>query len=218
MANLQSNIWLVYPETFEPFTFTGGKIVYITEEAEPIFRTHPAIITASALLPPIEAIQAELDGRMFESVTLYEQYLQQEEADPYISILVAAAIRQIPIGIMFGKEEMESLKFPMMFIDFLYKAYGLVVGIPEKIKPAIMEQALPFDLGKLYSMNIIDAKEFMLKHPNLPMHPLAMSKLIYDFNPAVKEKNLQSYTEYFQQWRAAIAESGKFLMDPMVAL
>ena len=223
MANYPAKIWLITPEEFEAFTFTGGKVVYIVEEADPMFATHPAIITAGALLPPIEAIQYELDGRMFESNVLYAQYLQQEEADPYISIILAAAIKQIPVAIMFGKDEM-NMQFPKMLIDFLYKSYGLVLGIagatPDTaINPYILEEFVPFDLAKLYSMDIIDYPTFMVMHPDMPIHQMAISKLAYENNPVVNEKDFAHYMEYFEYMRKAILNNGRrFLIDPLVAL
>ena len=106
MANYPINIWVINEDEFDEFTYTGGKVIYIAEEISPRFQTHPAIITAGGLLPPMDAIRAELDGSMFECSNIYEQYLQTEEADPFISIIIAAGLRQIPIGIMFGKDEM----------------------------------------------------------------------------------------------------------------
>lgn len=216
MANYPMNIWVITEEEFDEFTFTGGKVVYIVEEPHPRFATHPAIITAGALLPPIEAIQAELDGNMFESVAMYENYLQREEADPYISILIAAALKQIPIGIMFGRDEL-NMQFPKMLIDFVYKYYGLVFGIKNKIQPYIIEEMLPLDLAKLYNMNIIDYPTFMEKHPPLPIHAMAISKMAYEVRPVVKTKDFQNYVEYFEMVRNAIySNGGKFLVDPLV--
>ena len=116
-----SNMWLIGHNEFEGFTFTGGKVVYIAEDVEPIYKNHPAIITAAALLPPVEAVQAEFDDRLMDASMIYTQYLQGEEADPFISILVAAAIQKVPIGIMFGENEID-MQFPKVFIDFLYNS------------------------------------------------------------------------------------------------
>lgn len=218
MADYPINIWVITEQEFESFTFTGGKVIYIAESVEPRYATHPAIITAGALLPPMEAIQAELDDRIFEAYTMYEYYLQHEEADPFISILIAAAIKQIPVGIMFGRDE-SNMQFPKMLIDFVYRYYGLVLGIIGEIQPYIVEEMLPFDLAKLYNMNIIDYPTFMEKHPPLPIHPSAISKLVYEVNPVVVSKDLQHYVEYFEMIRKSIYNNGrKFLMDPLVAL
>lgn len=218
MADYPMNIWVIGENEFESFTYTGGKVIYIVEEPDPKYATHPAIITAGALLPPIEAIQMELDGSILESNMIYEQYLQKEEADPYVSIIIAAALKQVPIGIMFGKDEM-NLQFPKMFIDFMYRFYGLVFGIQNKIRPYIVEEMIPFDLAKLYCMNIIDYPTFMEKHPPLPIHPMVIPRLAYDTNPAVAVKDQAHYAEYFENARKVIHNNGgRFLVDPLVGI
>lgn len=218
MANYPINIWVISENEFDEFAFTGGKVVYIADEPHPIYKTHPSIITAGALLPPIDAIQAELDDRMFEAISIYENYLMREEADPYISILIAAAVKQIPIGIMFGRDEL-NMQFPKMLIDFVYRHYGLVLGIKGKIQPYIEEERLPIDLAKLYCMNIIDYPTFMEKHPPLPICQFCLSKLAVEVNPVVDKKDMNSYINYFESMRKMIQENGgKFLIDPLEGL
>lgn len=218
MSNYPMKIWVINEDEFEAFTYTGGKVIYIAEDLSTRYATHPALITAGSLLSPIEAIQAELDGDLMTSNEIYEQYLESEEANQYVSIIVAAAIQQIPIGIMFGRDEME-MQFPKMFIDHMYKCYGLVFGINGKIDPCILEEYIPVDLCKLYNMNIIDVQTFMMKHPPLlPIFEGAIPKLIYELNPPVKDKDFFHYAEYFENMKKAIYEGGKFLIDPFVGL
>ena len=218
MANYPANIWVIDDNEFDSFTCTGGKVVYISEELDPRYATHPAIITAGALLPPVDAVRAELDGNLLDSMMLYEAYLLREEADPYISILLAAALNQIPIGILFGRDE-KNMQFPKMLIDFVYKYYGLVLGLSGKVQPHIVEEMMPIMLAKLYMMDIIDYKTFMEKHPVLPINPMVISKMIYEVNPVVDIKDIQHYTEYFEMTRNAIQNNnGRFLVDPLEAL
>lgn len=216
MANYPTNIWLLTEDEFDHFTFTGGKVIYIAEEPAPRFKTHPAIITAGALLPPFEAIQMELDGNIMDATVLYERYLMSEEADIYVSIILAAALKQIPIGLMFGRDEV-NMQFPKLFINFLFKAYGLVIGVNNKLVPSIMEEALPNDLAKLYCMNIIDYPTFMEKHPQLPINPVVISKMAIEVNPLVNEKNINGYMEYFERIKEYTKRNGGSLpIDPMV--
>lgn len=218
MPNYPMNIWLIDENEFDSFTFTGGKVICIAEEPNSRFITHPAIVTAGALLPPFEAIQAELDGNMLESEALYTQYLQSAEADPYIITLVAAAIKQVPIGIMFGRDE-SNFQFPKTFINFMYKVYGLVFGLTNRIQPYVEEAFIPLDLARLYSMNMIDYQTFMERHPPLPIHYSIISKLAYDINPLVPVRDMQHYVEYFENVRKTVQDNGgKFLVDPLVAL
>lgn len=217
MANYPMNIWVINENEFESFTYTGGKVIYIAEQPEPKFASHPAIVTAGALLPPVDAIQAELDDRLMEANIMYSQYLQNEEADPYISVIITAAFEGVPIGMMFGRDEM-NMKFPAMLIDFLYMSYGLILGVPGKVNPQIVEDFIPQDLAKLYNQNIIDYQLFMTKHPNMPIHPAAISKLAYEINPIVDNRDFEHFSEYFNKAREAMSKYGKFLVDPMEAV
>lgn len=218
MANYPANIWIINEDEFDSFIYTGGKVIYIVEEPEPKYTAHPAIITAGALLPPIDAIQAELDGNIATAITLYEQYLLLGEADPYISIILAAALNQIPIGIMFGKDEL-NMQFPKMLIDFVYRYYGLVFGVGKNLQPYIVEEMMPSLLAKLYNMNIIDYPTFMTKHPPLPIDPIVISKMAYEINPLVPVKDMDNYIKYFEMVKNAIIENGgEFLVDPMEAI
>jgi len=218
MANYPINMWVIGEDEFESFTFTGGKVIYVVEEPHPKFSTHPAIVTAGALLPPYEAIQMELDKNYADAEGIYYYYLQTPEADPFISIIIAAALNQIPIGIMFGRDEM-NMQFPKMLIDYLYRYFGLVLGIQGKVQPYILEEMIPFDLAKLYNANIIDYATFMMKHPPLPIHPSAISKMAYEENPIVEKRDFENYSKYFEIVKDAIYNNGgKFLVDPLVGL
>lgn len=217
MADHPANIWLINENEFSEFIYTGGKIIYIAEDIQPELKNHPAIITAGGLLPPMEEIEAELDGNVIDARMIYDDYLQREIADPYISILIAAALQQVPIGIMFGKDEL-NMHFPQMLIDFLYEYYGLVVGLKFNRQPIILEAALPFDLAKLYMMNIIDYPTFMEKHPvSMPIHQMVIPRLAYDINPPVKDKNFENYYEYFENIKFIIhnKNKGRYFLDPL---
>ncbi len=210
-----SNIWVVNEDEFEQFTYTCGKVIYIVEEPEPKYLNHPSIITAGSLLPPIEAIQLELDGNLDAANALYVQYLNSAEADPYVSIILAAAIKCIPIGIMFGKDEMNQ-RFPLMLVNYLFNKFGIVLGVLNKVNPSIVYQALPYDLAKLYMMNIIDYAAFMMAHPDdLPIHPSVLSKLAMENYPLVKYPSETSYQEYFCNAIKAMKKYNKFLIDPI---
>lgn len=210
-----SNIWVVNEDEFEQFTYTCGKVIYIVEEPELKYLNHPSIITAGSLLPPIEAIQLELDGNLDAANALYVQYLNSAEADPYVSIILAAAIKCIPIGIMFGKDEMNQ-RFPLMLVNYLFNKFGIVLGVLNKVNPSIVYQALPYDLAKLYMMNIIDYAAFMMAHPDdLPIHPSVLSKLAMENYPLVKYPSETSYQEYFGNAIKAMKKYNKFLIDPI---
>ena len=48
-----------------------GRVVFITEDVDPILDSIPNKISAKILLPPFEATELELDGRINESSAIY---------------------------------------------------------------------------------------------------------------------------------------------------
>lgn len=211
-----SNIWVVNDDEFEQFTYTCGKVIYIVEEPEPKYLNHPSIITAGTLLPPIEAIQLELDGNIDAANTLYVQYLDSAEADPYVSIILAAAIKCVPIGIMFGKDEMNQ-RFPLMLVNYFFNKFGVIIGVLNKVNPCIAYQALPYDLAKLYMMDIIDYATFMMSHPDdLPIYTPALFKLASEKYPLVEYPSETIYQEYFGNAIKEMKKHNKFLIDPII--
>lgn len=215
--NYPMNIWIVNEDDIDRFTTTGGKIIYIVDQPDPRYRMHPALVSAGILLPPIEAINNELDGKIPEAAMIYESYLMSQEVYQYIIILVAAAVLGNPIGILFGKDEL-NMQFPKIFIDFLYKQHGLVIGIDGKINPYIQGDYMNLDLAILYTNNIIDYKTFMERHPSdAPiLYHLVMDKLNMDVKPPVS-----SYMEcvnYFDMSLNNTKRNGnRILIDPLVS-
>ena len=219
MMNYPIKIWIVSENEFDQFTFTGGKVIYIADEPGVKFNSHPAITTAGILLPPIDAIQAELDGNLAVAETIYSQYLLNTEANIYINILLAAAIQQVPVGIMFGRDEL-NMQFPKMLIDFLYRNYGMVIGVANKLSPYIEVEYMPIVLAILYMADMIDYKTFMEKHPPLPiMGNMVLSKMVMEENPPVIEKTYEEYYKYFEYVKDSTIKLGGHLpISPMVAV
>ena len=196
--NYPCNIWVINETDIREFGYTGGKIIYIVDTPEPEFANNPFIVTAGALLPPFEAIQAELDDDIEKSIFLYESYLQEGEPSLYIASIIAACVNNIPIGILFGKDE-QNMQFPKVFINFLFKYCGIVLGVKDKVRPYILDSFMPINLAKIYAYNLISYESFILKHPvDAPIHDSIIPKLAYDINPFVMEQNHENYKKYFE--------------------
>lgn len=210
------NVWLIDQSSFDRFTFTGGKVIYIAEDVEFMYKTHPAITTASILLPPVNAIQAELDDEYDLASQIYCEYLQTQEVGVFLNIIALAALQNVPIGIMFGKDEMNQ-RFPQVFINFMYDEFGLVIGVENRLSPYMLINSMPHTLMRLYLSNMINLEYFMVNHPPIPISPLAIPKLVAELNPPISSVNMADYAEYFNNYiRNIINGGGKFLIDPLV--
>ena len=215
----QSDIWLIKEQEIDQFLLSGpggsnSKIIYIAENVPDYLTAHPAILTAAMLLPPMEEVEAELDGRYTEAEQIYDAFLQQSEANRLINIFIAAAIKNIRIGIVFGFDEL-NMKFPSMLINHLYKFYGITIGVPYKLNPYIEITMVPLCLGILYNMNYIAYDEFIMLHPELPIHMSVLSKLVYDVKPYVRVRDIPHYMEYFGRLISNCKRAGRFLIDPL---
>lgn len=214
-----SSIWLVDENNFDKFILGGAKVVLIAEDPG-ILANHPSVVTGGCLLPSIEALTAELDGDIPKAEFLYQQELTTSVQDKYIAIILAAAVSNVTLGIMFGKDE-KNMHFPTTLINFLYQVYGLIVGVDKganTLYPDLMVDMLPIVLAKLYLMDIISMAKFIMLHPDRPIHEHAIQKLIYELNPPVKQKTLECYEEYFHDFIESCKSKGALLVDPLVGL
>lgn len=213
--NYPNNIWVINEEDIRDFGYNGGKVIYIADEPNPEISNNPFIVTAGVLLPPFEAIQAELDDNIEQAIGIYEMYLSNSEANMYIISLVAAALKQIPIGILFGRDE-KNMQFPNIFINFLYKYYGIVLGIKNMMNPYIEYSYMPIILAKLYSFNLIDYPTFFLMHPiDLPIQDYIISKLVFEVQPLVDEKTHECFKKYFEEVVKYTRSQNRFIEDTM---
>ena len=214
--NYPMNIWMINENDIDRFATSGGKIIYIVDQPDPRYRMHPALVSAGILLPPIDAINNELDGKIPEACMIYTNYLMTEEVYQYIIILVAAAVMGNPIGILFGKDEL-NMQFPKVFIDFLYKQHGLVIGIEGAVTPYIEEEYMNLNLAILYRNNIINYKTFMEKHPaNYPiLYHLVLDRMMQDVKPPVE--TMEECIAYFNMSMDNTKKNrNRILIDPLV--
>ena len=216
-TNIPTNIWLITEQEFDQFVFSnnGGMAIYIAEEIDPRFMNHPCIIPANILNPPVHAVQAELDGNLEQANFMYDQYLMSEDVEVFVRIIMAACIKQTPIAIMFGRDEC-NMQSSSMFINFLFKRYGIVVGINGKLNPFIDINYVPQNLAILYCTNIIDYPSYMCMHPDMPIDQISLPKLIVDVNPYVLDKSFAGYLDYFERKKNSCREYGRFIIDPLM--
>lgn len=219
LPNYPTNIWLITESEFDQFVFSnnGGMVIYIAEEINPRFINHPCIIPSNILNPPVQAVQAELDGNLEQANFMYDQYLMSEDIEVFVRIIMAACIKRTPIAIMFGRDEV-NMQSSSMFINFLFKRYGIVVGINGKLNPYIDINHIPEDLAIMYCTDMIDYPAYMCMHPDLPIAQISLPKLIVDVNPYVIDKSFAGYLDYFERKKNSCREYGTFIIDPLMGV
>ena len=210
------NVWLLdSPEMVLDYAIRGGKIIFITEDDDPRLNYIPNKLSAKILLPPYDVVDAELENQLDIAQIKYEQYLSCGEPADYISILMAAAIQGISIGLYFGPE-LRNMKFPLMFVEFLYKYKGLIVGYKE-VQPAILDNYMPTILTELLGKEIIDIQRFLMQMPvSMDIPPIILPFLIAELRPLRKYIKNNDYNSYFKELIKDIHEKGEYLYSPII--
>lgn len=216
-----ADVWLVNSaEDLNRLMINDGFVILVTETPDPFLAENPSCLGASVLLPPYEAVSAEIDGNFALADAIYMDYLSSPACDEYLSAIIAAAMRMVPVGIYFGPEE-KDMRFTQTLINFLFGRFGLVIGVAGRVEPSIYISYLPFILAKLYSKNIIDYRTFMVEHPRANIDPNILPKLIADVRPYVPTreavKDINDYYKYFMDMLYSIKDNNNgYLIDPLV--
>ena len=212
------NVWLLdSPEMVLNYSLQGGRVIFITEDVDPRLAYIPNKLSAKILLPPYEAVEAELDGNLDIAQYKYSEYLSYMEPADYISVLLAAAVQGLQVGLYFGPE-LRDMKFPMMFIDFLYNQKGLVVGY-KNVQPMILDNYLPIVLSELFGRGLINVEGFMTMMPTgADIPPIIMPLLVAELRPPKSFVKNGDYNAYFKELIRDIHETGKYLYCPVVEM
>lgn len=209
-----ASIFLVDDKNIEDFILRGGKIVYIAEEKPGRLYHNPAVTMGGILLPPSDAIEAELNNDIQMLQYIYMNYLSSWEVERYIAILVAACYQNIPIGITFGYDE-KNMRFPDFFLQFMELKHGITIGRFEDGHSFLNHTFTPMNLAMLYNMDIVDYESFMLMHNQYDIHPDCVMKMATEVNPSLKSTSFEDYYKYFNEIKMLTTKLG-FVPRPAV--
>lgn len=209
------NVWLLdSAELALSYSLQGGRVILITEDEDPRLQYIPNKLSASILLPPYDAISAELDGNLDLAQYKYYEYLSSSEPAEFISILLTAAIQNIKIGLYFGNE-LKELKFPMMLMNYFYFYKGLSIGYKD-LQPGFVDNYVPPMLGDLLGRDLIGPEQFLMFMPNdMDIPDFILPALVQIFRPPFVEDG--DYNKYFKTLISEIKSAGKYLYCPLVA-
>lgn len=198
--------------------YNNCKVVAITENAESINTPDLTNVSiASILLPPYQAVMAEMDGDMGTFYNLYGQHLATKEADSYICLIIAALVRGINILIYIPKDEF-GLTFTSAFMQYLQMVYGITVGtenIPCNYNPEFNAVLC----NRLYIHEFIIYEEFMVAYPaNVSISVEVIPQLMFDmegYYPPLH--NEQEAVIFFNNYKNRIKQNNnKFLIRPII--
>ena len=151
-------------------------------------------IPGTILLPPVEAIMAEVDGNEQKYDMIYSNHLLSEPVKEYMSSIIAFLYRGGKLLLYFPDMEYNNTMKKMLF--FIMVIYGIHIGI---IGDQNLDNATCYYDANLeniqldmifYYTNIIDWREYLYNYPpNCPITDQIMNILLAQINPYGKTFN-----------------------------
>lgn len=211
---------LITEEEARHFMYSGGMVVMVCEDAPSDLANSPNALKASILLPPYEAVSAELDGNENDAYTLYTRHLVgNDEAAMYILILYLSLYRGRPVGVYFGPQVME-MRYPQFFMMHLQDCFGLTMGDPGNLG-SMNEMFHPFVAELCLKLNLISSLEYIMMMPEgIDIYPDALIRLAIDYRPpidlALRETCLGKYLEELNEYFKDLIKSQKTSPTPLI--
>ena len=227
-VDIPINAWIVASkEEVDDVLLHGGKIIVMTEDL-PDYLQSPqygtSSLVANCLLPNYEAVSYYIENDFSNFDLVYGEMLMSPESTVYFMTMISAMINNIPLGIIFGNEEIEQAA-AIRFLNFFAGMYGIHLGhnIPfageNPVPIGWMDRVfVPKNLSMLYLNNLLTPQEFLYVYPmDTRIDPNALQKLMFDLRPPIRNLNdLNEIEGYFNDLRTNIRSANKVLIDPLV--
>lgn len=171
----------------------NNKTLDLDEFGKILDQNNPNVVRSTCLLPPPNAIIAEIDGDHEQFVSTYRSYLCMDVISDFISVIIQA----MHLGtnfIMFIPEMSEDSVWVNELILYFMTQYGIKIGTSPTDVFAYDERATSQNALLLYMYGYIDPYEFLFYYTE-PIYPAILEKLINDVKPAVIDNNYQAHFE-----------------------
>lgn len=192
------------------------KIISLDEDN--ILRLDPSVvIPGTILLPPPEAIIAEVDGNEQKYNMIYQAHLLSEPVKEYMSSILAFLYRGGKLLLYYpNSNHNNTMKNMLFFILILYGIHIGIIGDPNQDNTLCYFDAnlenIQLDLIFYYT-NIIDWKEYLYNYPvNYQIPNQIMDILIKQINPYGNDLNEK--LEVINRLRAGIKKN-PYLLNPI---
>lgn len=208
-------------EEVDRILLSGGKIIVVTEDMPKYLQSPqygPSCLTATCLLPDYEAVSHFIDGDMQGFHNLYIHMLASPECNMYFISILSAIINNIPLGFIFGTEDIEA-EAMVEILQYFRMTYGITLGIQYPTITGWMDPnyAIQNEVA-LYLNNLLTPQEFLMMYPeDGPLDQSVMIKLTYELNPPIKDRNnIHEFENYFRYCMKVLKHSNKVMIDPLV--
>ena len=172
------------------------KVVNVTENG--LFLNHPNSIKATILLPPLDAMMADIDNNIDLLRNIYWQYFLSDEITEFMAIICTVLNRGVNIFMYVPKDEINEFSYIGILLEFIRNVYGIYVGTNTS--------QFGFDINYtqyiadlLFNNNLLSGEEY-LQYSNISIAPIeSIVKLDQCFRPYIINKTIDSIREYFSR-------------------
>lgn len=171
-----------------------GTIIVNLDEDRPLKGEN--VVTAPALLPPVEAVMAEVDGDEQGYDIIYNNYFDQSS---FIKQFMMGVITYLYNGgnIVFYFQNLDTTETKTIskLLNMIWIKYGIGIGIIGKAPGKFNEAYLPLWLNNLYAAGVIGTNQFLHQYPtNTSIDESNLEQLVMDIKPYAK--NYQEQVQY----------------------
>ena len=163
-------------------------------------------VTLGILLPPPEAISAEIDQRYDEAAAIYISYLNTPERLSVLAMLLTALYSGKKLLIYLPRDESMNFQFIQVFAQFFANYFGITIGSSAVDSNMSMEPACMANIANvMYSFDCIPFNVYCDLMPmGAPPSEMVVSKMM---------QQLGTNGYQFQSMEQCIAYCAQYIMD-----
>lgn len=136
------------------------------------------------LLPPPEALMAEIDGDEQSYDIIYNMHYEDPFVVQYVTALIGALYRGKRILMYYPTLDPSETKTVQKLINIFWQRYGIGIGVLGRNQGCYDLKCVPMWLKMIYTSRIIGPMEFLAKYPiDAVIEAPVMSLLVDDIRP-----------------------------------
>jgi hypothetical protein len=200
-----------------PIYGTTHKLVFLHENKQ--MSDQYGAIHGSILLPPYEAVSAEMDNNLEAFYGYYYAHLNNYEASRMVSAIIAALYQGINIC-LYVPNETKELRFNVALVEYFANSFGILVGVDQPVMYCDYNTSANAALNVLtllYSHDHLSVEDLFSLYPQgLPIMESILPKLIQEFD-VQRFNSLPEYAQYFFDYKETIkANNNVFLHNAVI--
>lgn len=224
------NAWILQSiEDVDSLILMGGKILIISETI-PDYLTSPqygsSCIRANDLLPDYNSVGLYIDGDKQGFMSSYFAMLDSPYCSVYFATILSAIVNSIPLGIVFGPEQIE-VDASAIILQYFATRFGIRFGhsLPYLNEPPVQIGSMDrnyvlSNFEYLYLHDLLTPSEIFVVWPNEILFSYhIVNKMIADLRPVVSNpSNFDSYVAYFEEMKKLYKGRGlnrQPMIDPL---